>query len=302
MFLSLLGGLCLLTFSPSYQLTNVVFRSAKEISTISDWSWPSRVNAGQLITLPFADDLPHFMINGVPFSVVQKNQLQFAVASVYGGATKRLSALVANKRAVLSGILFAPEVVIAREILTVEKAPLTSGNELRLPASVVKRLGSAEEQKKQRDRDILSRALTGDATNLVTSCFERPVDSIVTSAFGRPRTLPSGRSYYHSGVDLRARTGKEIKSTGEGLVVYAGHMTVSGKNVVLSHGGGLFSRYLHLSEIKVKEGERVPASTVVGLAGATGRVEAAHLHWEMIWKGQYADPLMLLKDWQEICK
>ena len=94
---------------------------------------------------------------------------------------------------------------------------------------------------------------------------------------------------------------QRCRSTHTGTVVFAGHMTVPGNNVILSHGSGLFSRYLHLSEIKVELGERVPASKVIGLAGATGRVEAAHLHWEMIWKGQYADPLMLLEDWQQVC-
>jgi murein DD-endopeptidase MepM/ murein hydrolase activator NlpD len=303
LFLSLLGGLCLLTFSPSFELTKVVFTSATETAQTSgaDWKWPQKVKPGKLITLPYADDLPHFKINGVPFTKVPERQLQFAIASVYGGPVKSLSAVAEAKWSPLSGILWPPEVTVVRQAVVVDHAPLNSGSELRLPASVLKKLSSAEDFKKQRDRELLESALTGDAEALNLSCLKRPTDSIVTSAFARPRTLPSGRSYYHSGVDLRARTGAEIRSAKEGRVVFAGHMTVSGNNVILSHGGGLFSRYLHLSEIGVQLGERIPASEVVGLAGATGRVEAAHLHWEVIWKGQYADPLMLLEDWQTVC-
>lgn len=269
--------------------------------TSSDWHWPSSVKPGKLIVLPYADDLPHFKMNGTPFSLLPEKQIQFAVAGVYGGSVKRLAAMVKPRWGWLTGILFSPELVVARSTIDVDHAPLNSGNELRLPSSVVQRLNSAESAKKRRDRQTLKSALFGDAGALTVSCMLKPVESIVTSHFGKPRTLPSGRSYYHSGVDLRAYTGTPIQSTKEGVVVFAGHMTVPGNNVIVSHGGGLFSRYLHLSEIRVQEGDRIPAATVVGLAGATGRVEAAHLHWEMIWRGQYADPLMLREDWGPVC-
>ena len=254
-----------------------------------------------MIVLPKNDDYPEFQINGIAFTEVPSKGIQYAVASVYGGPIKILSAVIQEPMTFLAGVLYAPLQKVLRHKITVDNVPLNSGNELRLPASVINKLNSAEERKKQKDRDDLTSALEGDAYLASWGCIKKPVNSKITSLFARPRTLPSGRSYYHSGVDLRARTGTPIKSALDGKVVYAGHMTVSGNNVILSHGGGLYSRYLHLSKLNVSEGERVPASEVVGLAGATGRVEAPHLHWEMIWKGQYASPLLLAEDWNQIC-
>lgn len=290
-----MAGLCLLTFAPSYELTKSEFVKANNLEL------PTAVDPGRLIVLPKNKDYPEFTINGVPFTEVKGKSLQYAVASVYGGSIKVLSAVIPEPMTFLAGVLYAPLQKVLRHKIQVDNVPLNSGNELRLPASVRDRLDSAEVRKKQQDRDNLVSALSGDAYGASFDCIKRPVNSKITSQFGRPRTLPSGRSYYHSGVDLRARTGTPIFSALDGKVVYAGHMTVSGNNVVLSHGGGLYSRYLHLSKIKVKEGQRLPAAEIVGLAGATGRVEAAHLHWEMIWKGQYASPLHLMDDWNQIC-
>jgi murein DD-endopeptidase MepM/ murein hydrolase activator NlpD len=103
-------------------------------------------------------------------------------------------------------------------------------------------------------------------------------------------------------VDLRAAVGKPVKATSRGLVRFAGQMIVEGRNVILDHGEGIFSRYMHLSRILVKEGEWVNAGDVVGLAGSSGRAEAPHLHWELIWKGHYADPLALIESWRGLCR
>jgi murein DD-endopeptidase MepM/ murein hydrolase activator NlpD len=67
-----------------------------------------------------------------------------------------------------------------------------------------------------------------------------------------------------------------------------------GNCVVLDHGQGLLSLYLHLSEIKVKEGERVERGQVLGLSGATGRATGPHLHIAVRWQGVYLNPAALL--------
>lgn len=185
--------------------------------------------------------------------------------------------------------------------MNIQAVPLSSGSSLRLPAHVRARLKSADEEKKRYDRERLITALKTDIPADSFSCWKVPVDSKITSYFGRPRTLPSGRSYYHSGVDLRARTHTPIRAASTGSVVFSGHMLVPGNNVIVSHGLGLYSRYMHLQSINVNVNDKVDVHEVVGTAGATGRVEAPHLHWEVIWKGQHADPLLFVKDWEQIC-
>jgi murein DD-endopeptidase MepM/ murein hydrolase activator NlpD len=65
--------------------------------------------------------------------------------------------------------------------------------------------------------------------------------------------------------------------------------------VVIDHGRGLLSLYLHLSELKVKEGDRVERGTEVGLSGASGRATGPHLHLAVRWQGVYLNPAVLLK-------
>lgn len=132
-------------------------------------------------------------------------------------------------------------------------------------------------------------------------CWDKPVHNIVVSKFGSPRTLPNGATYRHTGLDLRARLGTRIFSAGFGKVVYRGHMIVPGNNVLLHHGDGLYSRYLHLSEFDVHTEDQLQTGDLIGLAGATGRVEAAHLHWEVLWKGARLNPLKFIEKWNQFC-
>lgn len=109
--------------------------------------------------------------------------------------------------------------------------------------------------------------------------FERPVPGEPTSRFGLRRFFNGQPRSPHSGLDLRASTGTPVAASGPGEVVLADDLYFSGNTVILDHGAGLFTIYAHLSRIDVVEGHHVPAGTVLGLSGATGRVTGPHLHW-----------------------
>jgi murein DD-endopeptidase MepM/ murein hydrolase activator NlpD len=79
-----------------------------------------------------------------------------------------------------------------------------------------------------------------------------------------------------------------------GVVIVARDMFYEGGFVVIDHGQGLSTLYMHLSEIKVREGERVEKRRVIGLSGATGRATAPHLHVGVRWQGMYLDPEVLI--------
>jgi len=76
-------------------------------------------------------------------------------------------------------------------------------------------------------------------------------------------------------------------------VVFAGPLTVRGNATIIDHGWGVYSAYMHQSEILVEQGDRVEAGELIGRVGATGRVEGPHLHWEVWAGGVQVDPL----DW-----
>lgn len=131
--------------------------------------------------------------------------------------------------------------------------------------------------------------------DLESYAFQLPVNSKATGAFGRKRIFNGESRGYHTGVDLRASLGTEIRSANSGVVRLARSLFMAGGHVLVDHGGGIFSSYSHLSKILVREGQRVAAGDVVGKAGATGRVTAPHLHWTIREEGEAVDPLQFLE-------
>jgi murein DD-endopeptidase MepM/ murein hydrolase activator NlpD len=105
------------------------------------------------------------------------------------------------------------------------------------------------------------------------------------SVFGTRRSY-NGEGYfkYHNGLDFYGGTGVPILAPAPGRVVFAGPLEVRGNATYLDHGWGVYTGYLHQSEILVEVGQLVEAGQEIGLVGATGRVTGPHLHWE-VWVG-----------------
>jgi murein DD-endopeptidase MepM/ murein hydrolase activator NlpD len=78
-------------------------------------------------------------------------------------------------------------------------------------------------------------------------------------------------------------------------VVLARNLYFEGNCVMLDHGQGLMTVYMHLSKFRVKEGEKVKTGQILGLSGGTGRATAPHLHFAVRWQGAYVNPAVLLK-------
>lgn len=112
--------------------------------------------------------------------------------------------------------------------------------------------------------------------------------------FGHRRVFNGQPRNPHSGADLRAATGTPIQAANRGRVVLAKNLFFSGNAVFLDHGQGVYSVYLHLSEILVEPGEVLERGDVLGLAGATGRVTGPHLHWGVRILDARVDPFSLL--------
>jgi murein DD-endopeptidase MepM/ murein hydrolase activator NlpD len=117
----------------------------------------------------------------------------------------------------------------------------------------------------------------------------------MTSTFGY-RTDPFlGRPALHSGVDLREEWGTQVHATAAGVVTVAGPSGGYGNMVEVDHGGGLSTRYGHLSAISVSPGQQVSPGAVLGRVGSTGRSTGPHLHYEVRIDGEAVDPSRFLR-------
>jgi murein DD-endopeptidase MepM/ murein hydrolase activator NlpD len=111
------------------------------------------------------------------------------------------------------------------------------------------------------------------------------------SVFGTRRSYNgSDYTYYHTGLDLYGSTQTEVLAPARGVVVFADFLTVRGNVTFIDHGWGVFSGFLHQSQLLVQPGEMVEPGQLIGYVGATGRVTGPHLHWEVWVGGVPVDP------------
>ncbi|HEY8548664.1 MAG TPA: peptidoglycan DD-metalloendopeptidase family protein [Vicinamibacterales bacterium] len=130
---------------------------------------------------------------------------------------------------------------------------------------------------------------TGEVEQLLTL----PLSSAMTSPFGWRSDPFTGRSRFHTGVDLRAAYGTDVPCAADGEVIFAGERGGYGNLVIVRHAGGLETRYAHLASIDVAAGTRVAEGQSVGRVGSTGRSTAPHLHFEVLVNGERVDPAMM---------
>jgi len=123
-----------------------------------------------------------------------------------------------------------------------------------------------------------------------------PVDSRrITSGFGYRKDPFTGRASYHSGIDIGGNKGDRVYATADGQVIHAQYDSGKGYNIVINHGGGIRTAYMHLSKLSVKKGDYVQKGDVIGHVGSTGRSTGPHLHYEVIKNGTQVDPRPYMK-------
>lgn len=130
---------------------------------------------------------------------------------------------------------------------------------------------------------------------LWSGSFAAPIANTPSDGFGTRRVFNGKLQSQHQGLDFHAATGTPVHAVGRGRVLLARSLFFEGNCVMLDHGQGLISIYMHLSALKVKEGDIVVQGEPVGLSGATGRATGPHLHLAVRWQGLYLDPALLLK-------
>lgn len=126
--------------------------------------------------------------------------------------------------------------------------------------------------------------------------FIWPVQGRISGRFGNQRVYNGQPKSPHSGMDIAAPSGTPVLAPAAGVVTFANpDLYLTGGTVLLDHGHGVSSNFLHLSRIDVNVGDRVAQGQIIGAVGATGRANGPHLHWGMNWFDVRVDPLLVLE-------
>jgi murein DD-endopeptidase MepM/ murein hydrolase activator NlpD len=124
--------------------------------------------------------------------------------------------------------------------------------------------------------------------------FVPPVLASISDVFGTVRVFNGETQSMHQGLDYAVPSGTAVAALNRGTVLLARPLFFEGNCVVLDHGQGLLSLYMHLSKLEVKEGDRVTRGQEIALSGGTGRATGPHLHIAVRWQGIYVNPATLL--------
>ena len=123
----------------------------------------------------------------------------------------------------------------------------------------------------------------------------KPLAGTVVSPFGCRCIINGMERSPHSGVDLEASQGTQVKVPNRGRVVLVANHFFSGLSVFIDHGGGIQSMYFHLSQVIVEVGQLLKKGEIIGLSGSSGRVTGPHLHFGIRLNGERVNPIKLIQ-------
>jgi murein DD-endopeptidase MepM/ murein hydrolase activator NlpD len=194
-----------------------------------------------------------------------------------------------NGKALSKKITFSRKVVVAQGKYPRIQAKLSVEGKFTEPTPEQQK---QIEEGQQIKKDYLSR-VTPDRE--WSGTFTAPADAEISDVFGAQRIFNGKATSTHWGLDFRVPTGTPVEAMNDGTVLLARLLYYEGNFVVVDHGQGLLTIYMHLSEFKVKEGDQVKRGQVIALSGGTGRATGPHLHVGVRWQGTYIDPAALIR-------
>jgi murein DD-endopeptidase MepM/ murein hydrolase activator NlpD len=158
------------------------------------------------------------------------------------------------------------------------------------------RSGPTPEYQRLRESE-LARIVAARTRNSVSDGWAQrfiwPARGRLSGLFGSQRIYQGGvAAAYHSGTDVAAGGGAPVVAPADGVVTLAPPpaFSLEGNLVIVDHGMGLSSAFLHLARVSVREGQAVRQGQPIGTVGATGRATGPHLHWSLVWNGARIDP------------
>jgi murein DD-endopeptidase MepM/ murein hydrolase activator NlpD len=226
----------------------------------------------------------------VPFSFDRTSKTWFALAGVgFETLPGRYALELSGQRKAGDPVTFTQKFEIRAGSYPKIRAQLTVGGKFTEPTPEQLKQIDADQRVKE---DYLSRVTPDREWD---GNFDAPAHAEISDVYGSQRIFNGKAQRPHYGLDYRVPTGTPVAAMNKGTVLLARPLYFEGNCVVIDHGQGLLTLYLHLSEIKVKEGENVTRGQEIGLSGGTGRATGPHLHVAVRWQGTYLDPARLMK-------
>ena len=259
---------------------------------------PTRLVNGAPVLFQVKPPLPLDALTGtwlghqISFSYSATTKTWFALAGISIETTPGKYALaLTGERSAKSGstLTLTRQFAVARAKYPKIKVSLTVEKKFTEPTK--EELEQIEESKKVK-QDYLNR-VTPDRE--WSGQFTAPADAVISDVFGSQRIFNGEASSPHQGLDFRLPAGTPVAAMNDGTVLLARPLYFEGNFVVIDHGQGLLTLYLHLSQFKVKEGEMVKRGQEIALSGGTGRATGPHLHVAVRWQGTYLDPARLMQ-------
>jgi murein DD-endopeptidase MepM/ murein hydrolase activator NlpD len=155
---------------------------------------------------------------------------------------------------------------------------------------------SPENQKRVEREYLLQKRIWDRSTDLAwKGSFIEPTGTEVSTEFGVKRIMNKKKNSLHRGMDFRGQTGTPVKAINSGTVVLSEDLFYGGNTLIIDHGMGLYSVYMHLSKFSVQKGDHVSGEQVIGLIGSSGRATGPHLHLSVKLSGVSVNPESLFK-------
>jgi murein DD-endopeptidase MepM/ murein hydrolase activator NlpD len=152
-----------------------------------------------------------------------------------------------------------------------------------------------KELKKKIMQLVKARAINSDLIYFKEK-FIMPVEGIISGVYGSQRILNGKPRWPHYGIDIAAKQGTMIKSSGTGVVTMAeDDLYYTGGTVIMDHGHGISTIYSHLENVLVSVGDRINQGDIIGTVGSTGRSTGPHLDFRINWFQTRLDPMSVLK-------
>ncbi len=223
-------------------------------------------------------------LDGKPVLVASDGQFIIAFDRDAGPAAQLL-AILAN------GASFALPLTIAPRNWQIEHI-----NAARRPGGVTDE-NYARIRKAELARISAARRIEGNAQGWRQD-FIRPAPGRFSGRFGSQRVYRGEPGAYHSGLDIAGGANTPYVAPADGVVILAATepFSLEGRLLMIDHGMGLNSAFLHSAQLLVNEGDSVTRGQVIGRIGSTGRATGPHLHWSMKWRENRIDPILMLRD------
>jgi len=134
-------------------------------------------------------------------------------------------------------------------------------------------------QRVAREENLLKALWLEQTDKMWDGSFLLPLQNEVSTPFGVKRIINEEKMSIHKGIDIRGRAGEEVRASNSGTVVLAEELYFGGNTLVISHGMGIFTVYMHLDSIGTNTGKDVSKGDIIGFVGSTGRSTGPHLHF-----------------------